>query len=358
VRVDRVALANVRCYTTVDVALHAGITAVVGDNGAGKTSLLEGLHLACLGYSPRTSIDTRVIRDDAEFLRAEATGTIRGASHTTAAVIQRAAAKRLTIDGRTVRRHADLDAWWVCLVFLPDRLAVVKRSPAIRRAWLDRAASRIHPPHADTTAAYAHALAQRNALLRRVRAGVTSGDALDPWDDQLAGLGDQLATTRRGVCETLAPLFQDRVARLGGSGSATLRYRRRLDGDADTLLRALRDRRDRDTQRATTGSGPHLDDVELVEGRRDLRAYGSQGEQRTALLALLLAEAALVTETRGEQPVLLLDDVVSELDPTRRRHLLAAVREHGQAIITTTDAEHLPDPPDLLIRVRAGTLQP
>jgi DNA replication and repair protein RecF len=355
VRVDRVRLQSFRCYARAEAALAPGVTAVIGPNGAGKTSLIEGVHVACQGYSPRTGSERQCIRDGDPFARVEVEGETRGAAHGFAAVLSRDAARRLTIDGRALRSRQALDEWWACLVFLPDRLAVVKRAPAVRRAYVDRAASRFDPLHAAAGTSYAAALQQRNALLRRIRAGVASPDSLDAWDRQLAEHGADLVRGRRALVERLGPLFEERLEQLGGGG-AVLEYRPRVDGDAAALSEALADRRSRDIERALTGAGPHLDDVVLLEQARDLRSHGSQGEQRTAVLALLLAEAAALREARGEPPVLLLDDVLSELDRDRRVRLLAAVREHGQAVVTTTDDAQLPASPDAVLRITAGVI--
>jgi DNA replication and repair protein RecF len=355
VRVDAVRLQSFRCYARAEAQLAPGLTAIVGPNGAGKTSLIEAVHVACQGYSPRTGSDRQCIRDGAPFARVEVDGETRGARHAFAAVLSLETPRRLTIDGRAVRSRQALDEWWACLVFLPDRLAVVKRAPAVRRAYVDRAASRFDPLHAAAVAGYAAALSQRNALLRRIRAGVASPESLSAWDAQLAEHGAAVVRGRHALIARLAPLFEERLELLGG-GHAVLAYRPRVDGDAAAIAAALAERRGRDIERALTGTGPHLDDVTLLEEARDLRSHGSQGEQRTAVLALLLAEAAALREARGEPPVLLLDDVLSELDRDRRSRLLEAVRRHGQAVVTTTDEAHLPASPDALVQVAAGTI--
>jgi DNA replication and repair protein RecF len=356
VRVDRLRVAEFRPYVHAEVGFAAGVTAIVGPNGAGKTSLLEAVHMAVTGYSPRTSTDARCVRDGASYFRTEVAGFTRGGDHTAAVGFTPGEAKRITLDGKGLRSRDALEEWWACLVFLPDRLAVVKRAPSVRRAYLDRAVSRLEPGHLADVTSYTRALAQRNALLRRIRAGVAAPALLEPWDEQLAVHGAAVVAARLRAVGALAPVFADRLELLGGQAGAALRYVPRVEGDPAALRAALADRRARDVERAATGTGPHLDEVALEEGRRELRSFGSQGEQRTAVLALLLAEAALLTERRGEPPILLLDDVVSELDTDRRRRLVAAVRLHGQAIITTTEVAHLPDGPDRVLAVAGGTV--
>ena len=355
-RVDRVRLAGFRPYVRAEASFAEGVTAIVGPNGAGKTSLIEAVHMALTGYSPRTTTDTRCVREGSSFLRVEVDGFTRGGPHTSAVGFTPGEAKRITLDGRALRSRDTLEEWWACLVFLPDRLAVVKRAPAVRRAYLDRAVSRLEPTHLADVRAYTRALAQRNALLRRIRAGIAVPALLDPWDEQLASHGAAVMAARTRTIVALAPVFADRLELLGGQAGASLRYTPRVEGDAGDLLAALAARRSRDIERAASGTGPHLDEVALEERRRELRSFGSQGEQRTAVLALLLAEAALLAERRGERPILLLDDVVSELDADRRRRLVAAVRLHGQAIITATEVAHLPDPPERVLTVADGTV--
>jgi DNA replication and repair protein RecF len=233
-------------------------------------------------------------------------------------------------------------------VFTPDRLVVVKGGPAARRAYFDRALGRGTPAKAALPAEYGAALAQRNASLRGISLGYSSHDALRPWTKRVAELGAQLVEARREVIAALEPSFAARAGELGLSDAA-------LHYEADPpSVESLEARFERDLDRGATGAGPHLDDIEILAGSRDLRAFGSQGEQRLAVLALLLAEAELVRERRGVPPLLLLDDVLSELDPDRRRVLAERLPAYGQALITTTSTGALPVEPDQLVEVEAG----
>ncbi len=354
-RVERVRAASFRCYDRLDVEFAPALTAVVGRNGAGKTSLVEAVHFGCMGYSPRTTQEARCVRAGAELLRVEVDGTAVGVPLRTAVGFRPGEPKRITVDGAPVRSVDRLGERWACLVFTPDHLALVKRAPAVRRAYLDRALGRLVPGYARTAADYGRALAQRGALLRRIRAGGVAPAALDPWDAQLASTGTELVRCRRTVVTRLAPRFRDRVGLLGGAREdAVLDYVTASPDTPEALLEALRSRRARDVERAVTGIGPHLDDVSLSERAREVRDFGSQGEQRTAVLALLLAEADLLAEARGAPPILLLDDVLSELDEERRTRLLDAVRAHGQTVLTTADPRDLPVAPDRLLTVEDG----
>jgi DNA replication and repair protein RecF len=256
--------------------------------------------------------------------------------------------KRATANGATLSGAEQLRHEVSTLVFTPDRLSVVKGGPIVRRAYFDRALGRLAPPRAALPSEYSAALAQRNAALRRIAAGFSPRDALDPWTEQVAALGTELVAARREALAVLAPPFAERAGELG-LPEAELRY-----SGEPPAREALEARVDRDLERGTTGLGPHLDDIAIVAGPRDLRSFGSQGEQRLAVLALLLAEAELIADRAGFPPLLLLDDVLSELDPERRSILAARVAQLGQTLVTATDASFLPGEPAQLIQVRNG----
>jgi DNA replication and repair protein RecF len=263
--------------------------------------------------------------------------------------LRAAGGKGASLNGTPLPSAERLRAEISTLVFTPDRLGVLKGPPASRRAYVDRALGRLSPARAQLSADYGAAVAQRNASLRRISAGLSSRAALDPWTEQVAELGAELVAARVEALALLEPPFAEHAAALGLS-EATLRY----EGEPPTVD-SLADRVDRDLERGVTGAGPHLDDVAVSAGDRSLRSFGSQGEQRLALLALLLAEAELVADRRGAPPLLLLDDVLSELDPARRRILVDRVAGRGQTLITATDPAMLPAEPDQLVEVSPGT---
>jgi DNA replication and repair protein RecF len=256
--------------------------------------------------------------------------------------------KRAKLNGAPLRAAEQLRAEVATLVFTPDRLSVVKGGPAVRRAYFDRALGRLAPARATLSVEYAAAVAQRNAALRRAAGGYSSRDAIAPWTEQVATLGRKLVESRTEVVAALAPGFAERADELGLS-SARMAY----EGEPPTV-ELLDARLERDLERGATGLGPHLDDVVLTSGPRDLRSFGSQGEQRLTVLALLLAEAELIAERRGFAPLLLLDDVLSELDPDRRRVLAERVVGTGQTLITATEGSSLPIDPAQLLEVSPG----
>jgi DNA replication and repair protein RecF len=321
---------------------------VVGPNGAGKTNLLESLHVGTQGFSPRTRSDANLIRLGRDGARIALTGNRAGSPLELNVILHAGSAKRASLNGARLQAAEQLRSEVATLVFTPDRLVVVKGGPAARRAYFDRALGRGTPTQAALPAEYGAALAQRNAALRGISLGYSTREALNPWTGRVAELGAQLVAARREVIAALEPLFATRAGELGLPGAA-LRYEAEPPS-----AEALEARLDRDLDRGTTGIGPHLDDVQMLAGERDLRTFGSQGEQRLAVLALLLSEAELVRDRRGFPPLLLLDDVLSELDPERRRILAGRLRTYGQALITTTSQGALPAEPDQLVEVQVG----
>jgi DNA replication and repair protein RecF len=320
----------------------------VGENGAGKTNLLEALHVGTQGFSPRSRNDAQLVRFGADAARIELAGN-RGSSGIELEVTLRPGdAKKAKLNGASLRAAEQLRSEVATLVFTPDRLVVVKGGPAARRAYFDRALGRLYPARAGLPADYGAAVAQRNAALRRVSIGASSRDAVGPWTERVASLGADLVSARGETIEALTPAFAERAEELGLAAS-TLRYEA-----APPTVAALEERFDADLERGTTGLGPHLDDVEILSGDRDLRRFGSQGEQRLAVLSLILAEAQILAERGPAPPLLLLDDVLSELDEGRRAALARRLEGPGQTLITATGASALPVEPAQLVQVTPG----
>lgn len=341
--VRRVALRDFRNYERADVALGAGLTVVCGPNGAGKTNLLEALYFGCTARSCRTSNEREVVRFGADVARVAVETEDDDGRHLIEVGLAPGEAKRMRVDGASVERLTGVPARPLAAVFLPDRLELVKGAPGARRAHLDQLVAAVWPARAGERASYARALGQRNALLARVRAGTASAGQLDVWDEALALHGSALMRARARALALLAGPFVELAGELGLPERAAVEYRpRSRAGDADGLLAELRERRAADLARGFSDHGPHRDEVALTHGGRLLRAYGSQGQQRLALLALLFAERQVLLAERGRAPLMLLDDVMSELDAARRGRLVELVRSSGQALVTTTDREHVP----------------
>ncbi len=329
--------------------MQPGLVLAVGPNGAGKTNLLESLHVGTQGFSPRTRVDAQLIRFGADEARVSLEGVRDQVSLAVSVGLSTRAAKRATLNGAKLATAEQLRREIATLVFTPDRLAIVKGGPAARRAYFDRVLARLQPARAALPPDYAAAIAQRNAALRRVAAGLSSREAVAPWTEQAATLGAELVAARLETIAALEPGFAAAADELGLAGAALV-----YDGEPPSTAE-LEARLDRDLERATTGAGPHLHDVRLLAEERDLRGFGSQGEQRLTVLALLLAEAKLLVSRRATPPLLLLDDVLSELDPARRRVLARLVSDMGQAVVTATQRSALPVDPAQLVEVELGS---
>jgi len=343
-RVTRLRLRDFRSYATAEAALGPALTVVHGRNGAGKTNLLEALYFGLTARSCRTANEREIIRFGESAARVEVEVADEDGAHELAVGFRPGEAKHLSADGARVERMSDAVARPLVSVFLPDRLELVKGAPALRRAHLDQVVAAAWPARAGTRRAYTQALAQRNALLSRVRAGRASRASLPTWDAELARHGIALRDDRAAAVDLVRDRFAALAGDLGLAGAGELRYRpRSAAACAEELAAELAERTDSDLERGFTGHGPHRDDLALRRDGRELRAYGSQGEQRLALLALLLAERAALAEARGASPLVLLDDVMSELDADRRSLLVEHLeRSGGQAVITTTDLAHVP----------------
>jgi DNA replication and repair protein RecF len=318
---------------------------VVGRNGAGKTNLLESLHVGTQGFSPRTRNDAQLIRFGSTAAAIRIEGTRSGAPLELRLRLVAGEPKRAEVNGARLASSELLRREVSTLVFTPDRLAVIKGGPAARRAYFDRVVGRLLPARAGLPQDYLAALAQRNAGLRRVQLGYAEPASLAPWTARIAELGAALTEVRRETLAALGPGFAERADELG-LPSAALGY----DAEAPQLEQ-LEARLRADLERGSTGLGPHLDDILVTSSARDLRRFGSQGEQRLAVLSLLLAEAELLPV----RPLLLLDDVLSELDAGRRRTLGARIAEAGQTVVTATEAAALPFEPAQVVQVEHGT---
>ncbi|MGH2915744.1 MAG: DNA replication/repair protein RecF [Solirubrobacteraceae bacterium] len=343
-RVVRVTIRDFRCYGDASAEFGEGLTVVTGPNGAGKSNLIEALYFGCTGRSCRTVNEREMVRLGRSATRVVVTGESRDGRHELSVGFAPGDPKRMRVDGADVERLLDIAQRPLVSVFHPDRLELVKGTPAVRRAHLDQLVVALWPARAAPRRAYAQALAQRNALLTRVRAGGADRESLRGWDLRLAQCGIALMNDRRAAVQDVSERFAARCSDLGLDGEPGLAYRPRSRAtDHEALAAELRDRADSDLERGFTGHGPHRDELALTREGRELRAYGSQGQQRLALLALLLAERDALAAHRDSPPLLLLDDVMSELDRERRETLVALLRDGaGQAVITATELDQVP----------------
>jgi DNA replication and repair protein RecF len=329
--------------------IAANVVVVHGPNGAGKTNLLEAIYFGLTGRSFRTGNDRDLIRYGEEGARVELDLAEGGSL---LAALDRSGERRHLLSGRPLA--GDPGERPLVSVFHPDRLQLVKGAPAHRRAHLDRLCGAIWPARADLRRRFGRTLAQRNALVARIRAGLGSLDSLPSWDERLAAEAVPLIEARAEAVEALTVPFAGLARKLGLSG-AEISYRPRAAA-GEELAAELARRRGQDLARAYTSYGPQLDEVEIRLADRPLRRFASQGQQRLALLALLFAERDALLEAGRSAPLMLLDDVMSELDGAHRELLVSLLEGDGQSVISATETAHVPSASALRIEVSDGAL--
>jgi DNA replication and repair protein RecF len=348
---ESISLLDLRGYASLEVALAPGPHLIWGPNAAGKTSLLEAMVLLAWGRSHRTTADGELIRWGTDLARVE--GHV-GADTIEVAIVRSGAAgsagrKRIRVNGLP-RRASGLASLLRVVVFAPEEMLLIAGSPSLRRAVIDQLASSSSPAYADALATYGRALQQRNSLLRAIREEGASRDELHFWDGAFLDAGAAIVTERRRLLEVLglplaaahAEIAPDEAA----SARLTLGYATNAPAQPgetarQALARRLIETADKEVWNGSTLIGPHRDDLVFELAGRDLASFASRGQQRTAILALKMAELDYLTELDGRPPLLLLDDVFSELDPERRSHLVRRIAALPQAFVTTTTLDDL-----------------
>lgn len=350
-RVERLSLTSFRSYSTLDVSFSGGPQVVVGSNATGKTSLLESILVLGTARSHRAGQDGELVAWGAEFARLEAdVGATAQGSDRIELLITRTAAgggrKRVLVNG-VARRPSSLASTLPVVLFAPEDMLLVVGSPGLRRTSLDTLIGQTVPASMTTMSSYARALTQRNNLLRQVREGTAAPDELRYWDEVVINDGAQIVDWRRAALAQLArPLSAAHQEIAPGEEPLELRYVTNAEPQLaettrDALRRRLIDTREKEMWNGATLIGPHRDDIAFVSDERELASSASRGQQRTAILAYKLAQLDLLTASVGQPPLLLLDDVFSELDPDRRAHLVRRIGALPQAFVTTTTTDDL-----------------
>ncbi|MBS1848883.1 MAG: DNA replication/repair protein RecF [Actinobacteria bacterium] len=349
-------LRDFRSYHALDLSLSPGTTVLVGANGQGKTNLLEAIGYLATLDSFRGANDAALVRDGCEVAVIRAEGSRDDRRLTIEAEIHRSGRNRMMVNRQPLRRARDLLGALRVTVFSPDDLELVKGTPASRRRFVDDLAVALDPPFDTRRGEFDRILRQRNALLKQAKGRLTDDVAvtLDVWDTKFAAAGTVIGECREKIIEMLRPELSSAYGDFAGpTRRASARYAPTWSDIG--LASALAASREHDLRRGVTTVGPHRDEVDLTLGGDPARTHGSQGEQRSLALALRLGAHRLVTDSTGSPPILLLDDVFSELDASRRTGLLAHL-PHGQTIITTAADVPEETDPDLVMQVRSGTI--
>lgn len=355
-RVCRLSLHDFRSYGEAEVAFAEGLTAIVGPNGHGKTNLLEAIGFAAGLGSFRGAPDSAVVRDgaDSAVIRCSVRSSL-GRETLIDAELARSRPNRFRVNQQPISRRGELLGALTATIFSPEDLDLVKGEPSVRRRWIDDALAAVRPAWGTLRSDLERILRQRNTLLRQAQ-GRANGDVattLEVWDAKLAAVGDELRARRKDLLGAIEEEVDHHYGRISlGRDQSAATY---LSSWGDLpLAEALAAARGDDLRRATSTVGPHRDDVQLRIGGLPARSHASQGEQRSLALALRLAVDAQVREGRGIEPVLLLDDVFSELDPDRAAALLETLPP-GQRILTAAGGLPPGVRPDRLVRVSEGT---
>ena len=366
-RLSRLRLRDFRNLKSLDLELGPGITVLHGDNGQGKTNLLEAVYFLATLKSFRGAKNAQMVRTGADLGRLEGRLIARSLPRD-ASVVLKPQGRVVQLDGKSPRSLRGYFDVIKAVAFVPSDLRLVDGVPDGRRAWLDRAAFTADPTHLDVVRRYGSVLKQKNALLRaaqRARRAPEPGQ-LGLWNRELVAAGVELLGRRMDFLEAFMPVLRTLHEGLTGAakGRVELRYRgcagKEARGDrvamAAELLQRVEAAADLEVRRGFAIVGPHRDDWELHVGGEALRGFGSQGQVRSAALALRVAEVVFARERSGVTPLFLLDDVSSELDPHRNRRLMARLEElEAQVLVTTTSLDNLNMQPSwTTIRVEGG----
>ena len=342
--VKKLTLKDFRNWQGSTIELSDGVNVFEGRNAQGKTNLLEALYVTCVGKSQRTPRDKELIRWDCDRAYVAAQVQKKYGSDNVEIVLSRNVNKCVSVNSLPLTKLGELMGTVLGVLFSPEEIKTVKESPSERRRFVDVALSQMSKSYFYALNRYNKILAQRN---RRLKQSKIDPSAIDVWDMQLAAAGAGIVKSRRGFLQRLLPHAKDvhsfiteekeelSLAYEGASGESVKEIEENM---TELLLKS----RESDLRLGFTHIGPHKDDVKITADGMDIRSFGSQGQQRTAALSLQLALLRLMTEFTGESPVLLLDDVMSELDCVRRERLLRLIRPY-QVIITCTELPELID---------------
>lgn len=358
--VQGVSLCNFRNYNNIQLGFHPSLNILIGDNAQGKTNILEALLFSLTGKSHRTNFDQDMIRWGEKFFNITLTGK-RANSNVKIEIIARSDDKKiLKINGQVKRKLSELIGLINVVMFSPEDMMLVKGGPSVRRKFLDMEISQISPFYCHSLASYNKVLTQRNNLLKQIRERKEKADLLEVFDAQLVEYGSYLIRKRQEVIEKLAPIaarYHHNIT--SGSEQLNVSYKpsvaiNREKNDEkdekstknplsleDYFIKMLKENRNVEILRGITVVGPHRDDLVVRIGHTDIRNFGSQGQQRTSALSLKLSEIEFMKMEAGEYPILLLDDVMSELDYGRRKYLLEVVGGKIQTFVTTTEIDEL-----------------
>jgi len=354
-RIQKIILRNFRNYQHSSLLLDKTLNIFIGENAQGKTNILEAIHLSSLGRSHRTHDDQDLIHWNQTDSCAEIYFVRGQTEHKLSIHLHRIGKRGVFFNDNPIRSY-ELIGLLNTVIFSPEDLFLIKGNPSGRRRFIDSEISQANPVYFKELLKYNRILMQRNQLLKKMRERSQANDLLETWDEQFAPVAAAVVVKRIASLKKLtmlANLIHRRIT--NNKENLTISYEQHegifsdnnnlftIDTVKEWFQKQLIDRRQEDIFKGNTGIGPHRDDIVLSVNGINLRNFGSQGQQRTGILALKLAEIEFIKSETGEYPVLLLDDVLSELDSMRRGQLLGFIKDRIQTFITATDAENFAD---------------
>ncbi len=347
-RIEEITLRNFRNYREMTLLPHEGVNLFFGANGSGKTNLLEAIHYCALGKSHRVTGDQSVIRIGETFGMCGVTVESGGVRRkiTVRLVPNEQNKKIITIDSRKIQRFSDMMGCLQCVIFSPEDLGLIREGPSLRRRYLDMMISQMNRGYFIALQQYRTGLEQRNALLRNMRANGGSGQkVLEVFEQAMAAPAAVIVAERKRITDILSGMAAETYRNISGREQEDFRigYHSSLREEAsveEALCRQLAENREDDIRLGVTSVGPHRDDLTLSLNKKNMKVFASQGQIRTAALSLKLAQMKVLKQIAGEAPVLLLDDVMSELDRNRRSRLVSEISDY-QTFITCTDETDL-----------------
>lgn len=343
----RIELTQYRNYARLELTIGSNFVVFTGDNAQGKTNLLESIFLNCTGRSHRTHRDEELIREGEECARAAVEVVRREGVSRVETQLSRRGRKEVYVNGTRAERIGDMMGQVLCVLFSPESMDLIKAGPSERRRFVNMALSQMYPAYFYYLQQYNRILAHRNRLLKDPRQSRHLSDLLPVLDEKMAECAGFLIEKRMAFIEDIAgKAAAEHAALSDGREALSIQYRPGVAvepgagaaGIAGAFAAMLAERRQEDIEQGSTTRGCHREDIVFLIDGKDARIYASQGQQRTAVLAVKLSEAAIMAENTGEEPLLLLDDVFSELDPTRRAHLLSQASDR-QVFLTLTDLD-------------------
>lgn len=339
--VKTVQLKNFRNYDELNINLHKNINVIVGDNAQGKTNLLEAIYITSIGRSFRTSLDKDIIKFGESYTYTKLSVSNGNVVDVLSLQIDKNAKKRINVNGLAIKKYADLIGLLLVVSFTPNDLQLIKSGPTERRRFMDIELSQLNNIYFYNLKQYNFVLKQRNNLLKSIQKNHTLEDTLFVWDEQLVEYGSKIINAREQfiekICEIASKIHSEITQ---GKEVLTIKYSKNVN--IEDYANKLKNSVKRDIILGSTSVGVHKDDILFFINDVDVKSFGSQGQQRTTALSTKLAEIELIKQTKNVTPILLLDDVLSELDSNRQKYLVERI-EDIQTIITCTGVESFID---------------